>query len=74
MSDSEDSFSSGSDVPPSAAGISKLEVKPSSGKEEPVKTPPISSVEEDKQQKEQVIKMAVSSSGEINTNTDINKS
>ena len=78
VSDSEDSFSSGSDVPailPCAAGASQSDSKLSGDdKQEHIKTPPVSSVEEDQQQKEQVIKMAVSSSGEISTNTEINKS
>ncbi len=52
---------------------SKSDGKPSSGEEGEGKALPTSSsaVEEDQKQKEQVIKMTVSSLGEISTNTTV---
>ena len=53
--------------------MSKSDSKLSSGEEGESKAPPTSSsaVEEDQKQKEQVIKMTVSSLGEISTNTTV---
>lgn len=75
-SDSEDSFSSGSDIPAGIVeAIEGLSSKPDSSKStndqgaEPKQSR--TTAEEDKKQKEQVIKMTTSVSSEISTNTAV---
>ena len=64
--DSEDSFTSDSDSVPAV----KLKTKPPSQSEGEEAKPTSSTVEEDQKQKEQLLKLTVSKSGEISTNAE----